>query len=157
MKFSIKTDYALRTMQYLARHPGRQPVAVKAIGEEGGLSIKFLQSMVSRLRKSGLLLATTGPKGGIALARRPEAITLLDIIEAVEGPISLMSCFPHPADCSEAGHCTIVGALLKAQNALLLQLRQTTLQSMVEAGDKARPAAGRSASPRPEFLCPVLR
>src|SRR4051812_272291 len=117
MKFTKKTDYALRTMQFLARmhyqsEAGEErPVPVQMISEQSHLSQRFLQGIVSKLSKARLLKTVPGVRGGITLARDPETINILQIIEAVEGRINLMTCLEHPDHCGENPQCSIMGVL----------------------------------------------
>lgn len=165
MKFTRKTDYALRAMQNLARRyydaveDGRSavPVPVPVLAGDSGLSLRFLSGIMARLSRKGLVKATPGPGGGLTLARSPEAITILDIVEAAEGPINLMDCMTHPENCADATGCSILGVLHTAQGALVSSLRNTNLKLMVRA--KASPfrelPEGHYLQPR--FGCPVLK
>lgn len=164
MKFTRKTDYALRALQNLTRRhyeaersglPPR-PVSVQVLAEDSGMSLNFLGGIMATLSRDGLVKAVPGPKGGVTLARAPEAISILEIVESVEGPINLMECIAHPENCKDATGCSIIGVLHTAQGALVNSLRNTNLKLMVQA--KVSPF-----NPRPEdlllpqFGCPVLK
>ncbi len=165
MKFTRKTDYALRAMQNLARRyyedaeEGRlpSPVSVPVLAADSDLSLGFLSGIMARLSRKGLVKAIPGPGGGLRLARSPEGITILDIVEAAEGPINLMDCMSHPENCADASGCSIMGVLHTAQGALVSSLRNTNLKLMVRA--KASPfrelPEGHYLKPR--FGCPVLK
>jgi Rrf2 family protein len=165
MKFTKKTDYALRAMQNLARRyyiaTGEgiepRPVAVPVLAKDSGLSLRFLSGIMARLSKKGLIHAVPGPKGGLTLAREPGEISILDIVEAAEGPINLMECMSHPGTCHEASGCGIMGVLHTAQGALVSSLRNSNLKLMV----KARTAPFRKLPEghylQPRFGCPVLK
>ena len=165
MKFTRKTDYALRAMQNLARrhYDARsegmtpRPVPVQAIAKDTGLSIRFLHGIVAGLSKSGLLKTVPGPKGGITLSRSPENISILDIVEAVEGRINLMGCFEHPENCSDANGCSIMSVLLTAQSAMATSLRNTNLKLMVKAKSDPFHALPDKHFLKPQFGCPVLK
>jgi Rrf2 family protein len=166
MKFTRKTDYALRALQALARAYYRQqsegqdalkPVSVQSISDQSRLSLRFLHSVVSGLSKKGLLRSVPGPRGGVSLAREPGSITILDIVEAVEGPIQLMECLEHPETCGDVTHCGILSVLLNAQDALVQSLRQTTLQLMVQARQDPLHSLPPKHYLRPEIGCPVLK
>jgi len=165
MKFTRKTDYALRAMQNLARRHYQarsegmalRPVPVLAIAKDTGLSSRFLHGVVAGLSKSGLLKTVPGPKGGITLSRPPESISILDIVEAVEGRINLMDCFEHPENCRDANGCSIISILLTAQTALATSLRNTNLKLMVKAkNDPFHPLPAKHFL-KPKFGCPVLK
>ncbi|HKP97972.1 MAG TPA: Rrf2 family transcriptional regulator [Fibrobacteria bacterium] len=166
MKFTKKTDYALRTMQFLARQwflpdgglVGQpHPVPVQAISEQSHLSMRFLQGIVSRLSKAKLLRTIPGVKGGIMLARQPERISILDIIEAVEGKINLMDCLEHPEHCGDFQGCSIMGVLSTAQTALVTSLANTNLKLMVKAKQDPFNRMPEKHFLKPQFGCPVLR
>ena len=166
MKFTKKTDYALRTMEFLARRhfvPGAGkevkpgPVRVQAISEQSHLSLRFLQGIVSRLSKAGLLRTVSGVNGGIMLAREPERISLLDIIEAVEGKINIMGCLEHPENCSDFQQCSIIGVLHTAQAALVSSLGNSNLKLMVKAKHAPFNRNPTKHFLKPQFGCPVLK
>lgn len=165
MKFTRKTDYALRAMQnmarryYHARSEGvtPKPVPVLSIANDTGLSIRFLHGIVARLSKSGLLKTVPGPKGGITLSRSPEAISILDIVESVEGKINLMDCFEHPENCRDANQCSIMSVLHTAQTALATNLRNTNLKLMVKAKNDPFHTLPEKHFLKPQFGCPVLK
>lgn len=165
MKFTKKTDYALRTMEFLARQwfktageEGRSnPVPVQAISDQSHLSMRFLQGIVSRLSKAKLLRTIPGVKGGILLAREPERITILDIIEAVEGKINLMNCLEHPGECGDFKGCSIMNVLSTAQTALVTSLSNTNLKLMVKAKKDPFNRMPEKHFLKPQFGCPVLK
>lgn len=166
MKFTKKTDYALRTMQFLARQyfdstgpagQGPIPVPVQTIADRCHLSMRFLQGIVSKLTKGTLLRSIPGVKGGITLARDPEAITILQIIEAVEGRINLMDCMEHPEHCGDAGQCSIMSVLHTAQGALTMALANTNLKLMVRARTDPFNRVPEKHFLKPKFGCPVLK
>jgi Rrf2 family protein len=165
MKFTRKTDYALRAMQNLARRaygpePGlgnHKPVPVLSIAKGAGLPTRFLHGIVAKLSKAGLLKTIPGPKGGIALARPPESINILEIVEAVEGPINLMDCFNHPESCHDACQCSIMSVLRTAQDSLRNCLRNTNLKLMVQAKSDPFHLLPEKHFLKPQFGCPVLK
>lgn len=162
MKFTKKTDYALRTMQFLARQHyngdgSPVPVPVGVISEQSHLSMRFLQGIVSRLSKAKLLRTSPGVKGGITLARDPETITILDIIEAVEGRINLMGCLEHPDHCGDSRQCSIMGVMQSAQSALVAALANTNLKLMVRARQDPFNRMPERHFLKPQIGCPVLK
>jgi FeS assembly SUF system regulator len=102
MRLSSMADYAVVTMTAAARHCGGVRVNAAQIADETGLPAPTVQKLVSRLTAAGLLRSSRGIGGGLKLARPAAAITLADIVEAVEGPIALTSC------CEQGRHdCTL--------------------------------------------------
>jgi FeS assembly SUF system regulator len=92
MRLSSMADYAVVAMSAAARHCGGERISAAALAAETGIPAPTVQKLVSRLTGAGLLRAARGAGGGLKLARPAAAITLADIVEAVEGPIALTSC-----------------------------------------------------------------
>jgi FeS assembly SUF system regulator len=108
MRLSSMADYAVVVMTAAARHCGGCRINAGQLADEIGVPAPTVQKLVSRLTASGLLRATRGAGGGLRLARPAAAITLADIVEAVEGPIALTSCSEHGRhDCSLETACTV--------------------------------------------------
>ena len=92
MRLSSMADYAVVTMSAAARHCGSSRVNAGQLAAETGLPAPTVQKLISRLTSAGLLKSTRGVGGGLRLARPAAAISLADIIEAVEGPIAMTGC-----------------------------------------------------------------
>lgn len=152
MRLSNLADYAVVTMTAAARHCGSgshvdpvtgKPARVSAaqLAAETGLPAPTVQKLVGKLATAGLLRASRGAGGGLKLARPAAAITLADIVEAVEGPIALTSCAEHGShDCALEGRCgvrphwgvvneALRGALADVPLTRLTQLTQPDMQS----------------------------
>lgn len=108
MRLSSMADYAVVTMSAAARHCGSARVSAAQLAEETGLPVPTVQKLVSRLTAAGLLRSLRGAHGGLQLARPAAAITLADIVEAVEGPIALTSCVESARhECGLEECCTV--------------------------------------------------
>lgn len=108
MRLSSMADYAVVTMAAAARHCGGTRVSAGQLAEETGLPVPTVQKLVSRLTAAGLLRSSRGVGGGLKLARPAAAITLADIVEAVEGPIALTACCEQGRhDCTIEHACTV--------------------------------------------------
>lgn len=108
MRLSNMADYAVVVMSAASRHCGSARVSATDLAAETGLALPTTQKLVSILSKAGLLRSARGTGGGIALARPAAAITLADIIEAVEGPIALTSCVDTGShNCQMEGNCRV--------------------------------------------------
>ena len=108
MRLSSMADYAVVTMSAAARHCGSARVSAAQLAAETGLPVPTVQKIVSTLTAAGLLRSSRGVGGGLKLARPAAAISLADIVEAVEGPIALTSCVDNGKhDCSLEGSCTV--------------------------------------------------
>ena len=101
-------DYAVVTMCAAARHCGTARVSASDLAEETGIPVPTVQKLVSLLSRAHLLRSTRGSGGGLKLARPAAAITLADIVEAVEGPIALTPCVEHGRhDCGLEAACNV--------------------------------------------------
>ncbi len=108
MRLSSMADYAVVTMCAAARHCGFARVSASELAQETGLPLPTVQKLVSTLSKGGLLKSTRGAGGGIQLARPAAAISLADIVEAVEGPIALTACVEDGRhDCALEKNCSV--------------------------------------------------
>jgi Rrf2 family protein len=87
MRLTSATVYALRALVYLARHGGGRMLASAAIAEAEGLPDRFLVNVLTPLVRAGVLYSVRGPDGGYRLARPAKGTTLLEVVEAVEGPV----------------------------------------------------------------------
>ena len=88
VKLSVKVDYACRLLAQLARHHGEKRLAhIEELAEIEGVPANYLVQILSELRNGGLITSRRGKQGGYALARAPEDITLLDIVEVIEGEL----------------------------------------------------------------------
>ena len=102
---SRQTDYATRLVLHLASlEPGTQ-VAIAEISRIRRLPIPFVRRLVGQLVKAGLITSSRGSGGGVRLARPAAEITLLDVVQAIEGAIALNHCVDHPEACVLAEHC----------------------------------------------------
>jgi Rrf2 family transcriptional regulator, cysteine metabolism repressor len=104
LRLSTRARYALRAMLELATHDeGR--MLLRDIAEQQELPAKYLEQLAIPLRHAGLIEAQRGSSGGYVLARPPEEITVLQIVEAVEGPLDVVKCVVRSTVCTRAGTC----------------------------------------------------
>ena len=85
MKLSTRSTYSLRALLELALAEGRGPLSAAAIAKRQELSVAYLEQLLHRLKRRGLIHSVRGPKGGYVLAKTPEAITVADVIRGLEG------------------------------------------------------------------------
>jgi FeS assembly SUF system regulator len=106
MRLSNLADYAVVTMSQAARHCGGGRVSASDLAAETGLPAPTVQKLVSKLVGAGLLRSVRGAGGGLQLARPAAAISVADIVEAVEGPIALTACI-EGTECVVEHECRI--------------------------------------------------
>lgn len=133
MRLSTMADYAVLTMSAAARHCGGARVAAAQLAEETGLPVPTVQKLVSRLTAAGLLRSSRGAGGGLKLARPAAAITLADIVEAVDGPIALAPCADDTHDCVREDCCSVRPHWAEASSALRGALAGVPLTRLAEA------------------------
>jgi Rrf2 family protein len=151
MIFSSKAEYGVRLMVELGRQspsapeggeadPGGQPTSLKAIADAEGLPLAYLEQVVARLRKAGLVMSARGAHGGYWLARPAEQISMDEVVQALEGSIAPMECFVHEHTervlCShqpDAGRgCATKLLWTRVQGGIIRSLQTTTLADLVE-------------------------
>lgn len=136
MRLSSMADYAVVTMCAAARHCGFARVSASDLAHETRLPLPTVQKLVSTLSKAGLLKAMRGAGGGIQLSRPAAAITLADIVEAIEGPIALTACVEDGRhDCGLEASCGVRphwGVVNKAMRGALEQVRLSDLARLKE-------------------------
>jgi len=146
VRLSSLADYAVVMMGAAARHCGGVRTSATELSAETGIPLPTAQKLVSLLTRAGLLKAVRGAGGGIKLARPAAAISLVDIIEAVEGPIAMTACVDGGKhDCSLEGSCRVQPHWGAVNDALRGALGGVTLASLA-----AGPAIAASAHPAME-------
>ena len=129
MRLSNLADYAVITMVQAATHCGDGRVSAAELASESGLPVPTVQRLVSKLTGAGLLRSVRGARGGLQLGRPAAAITVADIVEAVEGPIALTACVDE-GDCEFEAGCTMKPHWPIINNALRGALAAITLDQL---------------------------
>lgn len=131
MRLTRGSDYGLRGMLYMARQPLGQVCLVSQVAAAEELPESYLAKIFQDLARSRLLISHRGAKGGFSLVDDPQEINLLQIIEAVEGPIALAPCLDIREGCDRVNLCEIYDALDSAQAQMISVLERTTLADLV--------------------------
>ena len=105
MQITRQADYALRAMLYLAKMDPTQRSATSQIAEIQQIPPSFLAKIISQLSIAGLIHTSRGARGGVSLARPIEDVSLLDVVEAIDGPISLNECTHNQDSCPFGEEC----------------------------------------------------
>jgi Rrf2 family protein len=132
MQITRQADYALRAILYLAKLKPGERAATSQIAEVMDIPPSFLAKIISQLSIAGLIHTSRGAHGGVSLARKPEAISLLDVVEAIDGPIALNECTLDPSVCIFGDTCPIHEIWCEAQEELVHKLGQSTFDALVE-------------------------
>ena len=167
MMFSTKAEYGVRVMVELARRAGDDPIPLTEIAEHDGLPLAYLEHLVARLRKAGLVDSRRGSRGGYMLARPPAQITMAEVVEALEGSIAPIECISQGPDGSivcareaDLPHvCPTKLLWTRVRFAIVHTLQETTLAELLTqpAGTGAESLSGLALpaldpQPRPSFF-----
>jgi Rrf2 family protein len=132
MQITRQADYAVRAMVYLAQLGPERRAATNHIAQEKHIPPSFLAKIVSQLSVAGLLQTSRGARGGVSLAKPPEDITLLDVVEAIDGPILLNECVGNGGTCCFGTDCPLKPVWCDAQQELVDRLNQTNFAQFVK-------------------------
>ncbi|MBP2662676.1 MAG: cymR 2 [Firmicutes bacterium] len=132
MQLNQATDYAFRVVLYLARLPIGEVASGLIIAESQNIPRRFLQKIMRLLAAAGLVKSYRGAVGGFALARRAEAITLYDVIVAMEGPLGIHRCLTDRSVCNRhcGEECPVHQALAATQDRLAADLAEVTFAAL---------------------------
>jgi Rrf2 family transcriptional regulator, cysteine metabolism repressor len=154
MLFSTKAEYGIRLMVELGRTADSAPVSLSSVADAELLPLSYLEHLVAKLREAGLVSSTRGTHGGYQLARPPEEIEMLDVVQALEGPIAPMECFHEEREgkvlCShetDGGACATKVLWTRVQGGVTKALSGTTLAELVMFANQHEPkdtVAGRA-------------
>jgi Rrf2 family cysteine metabolism transcriptional repressor len=157
MMFSTKAEYGVRVMAHLASsaseasgregkaRAGDDPISLSSIAEAEGLPLAYLEHLVQRLRRAGLVESRRGAHGGYSLALPPESISMAEVVEALEGEIAPIECITSGADGSlvcaregQPGHDPCPTKLLwtRVQGSIVRTLGEMTLADLVRPYEK---------------------
>jgi Rrf2 family protein len=128
MKISHKADYALSAVSYMSRQPQDKRNSINAIAESEAVPRDFLAKILKDLTTAGLLRSYQGVHGGYQLAKSPAQISVLDVIEAIDGPLGLNLCVrgEHNCERKDAGHCGMFPFWEKTQKQIRTLLKNET-------------------------------
>jgi Rrf2 family protein len=129
MKFSTKCEYGIRAALDLALHYGQGYVQRTDIATRQGIPEPYLVQILATLRKGGYIRSVRGPKGGHALMRRPETITLGEMVYLLEGPITLTGCLDNTT-CELSEDCLLRETWFEIREAIDRILYSTTLEDL---------------------------
>jgi FeS assembly SUF system regulator len=132
LKLSKKADYGLIAVKHLSLHGGEGSCSATEIAELYGISTPLMAKVLQKLAKGGLVTARHGSSGGYQLARDPSQITALEVINAIDGPLSITSCVTHRGQCYQTTTCTVREPLRRVNDSILQVLGMVTISQMNE-------------------------
>lgn len=134
MQISRAAEYAVRAMLYVAVNGAQGPVTTSQVSEAQDIPKVFLTKILQHLGRVGLAQVYRGVGGGITLGRPAEEISLLHIIEAIDGPVFLNRCLMRPGECPREPVCPVHEVWGNAQTALMAVVEKSTLSALAARG-----------------------
>jgi Rrf2 family protein len=145
LKITKATDYAMQAMIHMACLPPDGVALRTELAAARNIPASFMAKVLRRLVRAGLLRSTRGVHGGFALARPAPDISMLDVVEAIDGPVELVDCLPDGAGCAYSRSCPAMPVWNDARDALRTTLDATSLEDLVSK----RVRRGRLVDTRP--------
>lgn len=131
MKLSTRSRYACRALAALARiGSGGRPVQIRELAADQDLPADYLAQLLGFLRSGGLVHTRRGTSGGIALTRRPEEVTVAEVVRLTEGSLSPVDCVEHPEKCPRSARCAAREVWVEVKHALEATLARRTLADL---------------------------
>jgi Rrf2 family protein len=153
LRLSKKADYALISVKHLATRADGAAASAREISESYAIPLELLAKILQRLVRARLLVSVQGTRGGYRLARPAASISVADVIQAVDGPVTVTACSPDDHACGQYSTCSIRDPLWKIKNRILEML---TVVSVAElAADSPAPAPPSPKVSRMVFVAPA--
>jgi FeS assembly SUF system regulator len=131
LRLSKKADYALIAMKHLAqKSASAQSTSAREIAEQYDIPIELMAKVLQRLVRTGLLVSTQGTRGGYMLSRAPKSISVADVIQAIDGPLTVTACSTDNNECEQYGKCSIRDPLWQIRERIVAALGTVTLSEM---------------------------
>ncbi|MFH2102790.1 MAG: Rrf2 family transcriptional regulator [Chloroflexota bacterium] len=130
MQITRQADYAIRAVRYLTRLGMDKRAATSTVAQEMKIPPSFLAKIISQLSIAGLLHTSRGARGGVSLARDPKEISLLDVVEAIDGPILLNECVGDLENCPFKEDCLVHPIWVEVQGTLARRLSETRFDTL---------------------------
>jgi FeS assembly SUF system regulator len=133
LRITKLTDYGIVLLAQLAQDETRASQNARSMAEATSLPLPVVSKILKALAHGGLVTSQRGAKGGYALSRPPEEVSVAEIIDALEGPIALMECSAGPGRCDQETSCAVRDPWQRINQAILETLRHVTLRELVGA------------------------
>ncbi|MEA4997940.1 MAG: Rrf2 family transcriptional regulator [Candidatus Limiplasma sp.] len=131
MKLSTRGKYGLYAMYYLAEHKDEGPQSLQSIATTG-VPKQYLEQLLGNLRRAGLVTSVRGVQGGYRIAKPPEQTTILEVIDAMEGPLALSECMSDEGSCQRSCQCPVRKVWQRLTDSINRELAGVTLGDMFE-------------------------
>ena len=131
LRLSKKADYALLAMRHLAANADRGAVSARELAEAYDLPPELLAKVLQKLVRARFLNSIHGIRGGYGLARPPASISVADVIQSIDGPLTMTACSETNHDCDQFSKCNIRDPLWQVKDRIVAALAQTTVADLV--------------------------
>lgn len=131
MKISTRGRYGLRILLDLALHDNGSPRMIRDIAGSQRISEKYISRLIIDLRRAGMVKSIRGSRGGYRIARYPKNLTMLDVIEVMEGPVSIIDCVTTES-CDRQRGCAVRSIWCDMNNQIRSALAAVTLQDVID-------------------------
>src|SRR5688572_8611207 len=154
LRLSKKSDYALISMKHLATRSDASSSSAREISEGYDIPLELLAKVLQRLVRSRLLVSVQGTRGGYRLARHPSMISVADVIQAVDGPVTVTACSTDDHNCDQYSKCSVRDPLWKIKNRILDALNTVSVAEMAADSEAPAPPQTHTVS-RMVFVPPI--
>ena len=145
LRLSKKADYALMAMKHLALKGGTSSTSAREIAEQYDIPIELMAKVLQRLVRLGLLVSTQGTRGGYMLGRPSTAISVVDVIEAIDGPFTVTACSTENSDCEQFSKCSIRDPLWQIRERIAAALGTVTIAEIASESVSSRVPVSKTA------------
>jgi Rrf2 family protein len=130
LRLSKKADYALIAMKHLATRTDLASASAREIAEQYDIPVELMAKVLQRLARRGLLTSHQGTRGGYRLSKAPSAISVADIIQAIDGPLTVTACSTGDENCGQYAKCSVRDPLWRIKDRILAALATCSLQEV---------------------------
>jgi Rrf2 family iron-sulfur cluster assembly transcriptional regulator len=146
--YSRSAEYAIRAFVYLAAAPPGKFTMVKQIAEESEIPPHFLAKILQQLARKGMLRSSKGPTGGFSLRQPPQEISLLDVVDAVDGLADYNRCLGGMTDCNDQMACGLHDSWKALRSRIIEYMERTSIADVASVLEQKRRALGKRRKPR---------
>ncbi len=136
LKLSKKMDYGLMALMHLGQHSERSSWSAREIAGNYSIPVELLSKILQRLVQKGLLVSHAGTHGGYSLSRPADQISAAEVIEAIEGPLSLTNCISDDGLCVQFERCNVKSPLQRLNDVVIQTFRNLTIEQMIQRPGK---------------------
>ncbi|MSO57000.1 MAG: Rrf2 family transcriptional regulator [Acidobacteria bacterium] len=130
LRLSKKADYALIAMKHLALRPEQAALSAREIAEQYDIPVELMAKVLQRLAREGLLASHQGTRGGYHLSRPPSEISVADVIQAIDGPLTVTACSTEEENCEQYSKCSVRDPLWKIKERILVALQACSVTEL---------------------------